>query len=1531
MAVGHEHAVVAGGHARHGGGLVAGVERHHVGAIVAGDLVRHHIVGRLEFLRAVRDLLIALDTQRGGLLADRDEVLDVLGVVTVVGVVHTVPIHGVDRITGLVAVLVAALGAQELLAHLELGDAERHEDGGVGELRGLDDLRLLPGFVEAFVAALHKQRLLELVVERQVVVDLHIVDHLAGIRVLDNSVLAVVSTVAVGAERAFGRAVEVAAAEHVVHDERFHTLLARDEPVVLIGEHRALEAVADRIVEERNGGVRGVELVAIGLNRHRGLVHRGVHVPTFADDDDRRVDLVEGRAHLLHRLHIMQAHEVETEAVHVVFLRPVGHGIHDVLAHHRTLGGGVVAAARVVDERAVLVAEVVPRHREPERVRRGIGNMVVHHVHDHTQAVGMQAVHHLLGLDHAVGGVGRVRGVGAFRHIVVERIVTPVVVGVIERLRLVDARVVEHRLDLHMRDAELLEVVHAGGLARGVRGAVLDHAQVLAALCGVHTGVLVLREVADVRLRDHRVGVLGERRHATRVLDRRLGRRQHHGTLAVDHGCAGVRVGGVVDGAIGERHAVDVGGAVGDLGRGAPHTLLTAVHRDGVGGFGVGGLGVLERHELDLACGRGPELEGRAVIRPGRAKVVAVVGVFLVEGVSAHHGARDGVGRTEALDFDRVLRGQVEVVLQRDRHGGAIGLHRVDVDGIVLGVGHLHILNLDIGRLRQLRVDRVVLRDLGRRDAGAERRARGVDGRVVLHEPDFCLGGAVIAEDEGIGGHLDVTVGAVLLFPFVHTVAAQQTEVRFAVGCLIGVVRERCGGELTPVIMARELRGEAIAVRVPHPQIPLRDLRLGVVGVEVQAVVAHVMHGHVDLVGLALVVVGRFQLGLTRRVHAVDPHFHSAVLLGELDVTVAVLGIVADRDPLGPVLSGDDEAEVGELLVERQFGHLAIAVLTGELVACAVKAVAGLGRAPRPQRIVRIARGLLVVDDHTGLAADRLGVAHRQRAVLDRDMRDALADQIVLAAVAVPLAGTIIEADLVILTLGVDRLRVVALRVRSFHLFAGNGCPIRASAMVHEDLVPRVDGLVPHGRRLVVRLDGVVRDDDVRGARVNGHVRHGVRRLRCTAVDRDGLHRRHGHLDLAAGDGHGLRAVLHSVDVAVLAVGHRGRVFGRLVFGRVVDRDKALVATRERDVIRAVVLPLLDGGPVHVVVERDHAARRRPTLLAVPFAVLRRARLVEVHVRHFGRDRTRGAVVVDVVLIVRQQARRAVVIGEHECVRERVHRIVLVRDRTVVASGVPVRHEDVRVLGRNRVRIRRQVADARREVLEFGDLALELRVEVRLVVELRHGAGLQVIARLDAGRFARIADDFLDPVDVVGVLADLLGHLVFDALDVLVVDVLDGIHAEALDAHLVELGEIVGLDVLHLLARRVEVPHRVQAAFLHLLLVLVIGDACAVVVVMEVGGGHTLRILAVFAGEARIVAGQAVVLRARHTGLLACSDIQTGRLVEHDVGDDADARGITGGDHVLEFGFGAELRIEFVAHRLVACPPFGALDRFLWR
>ncbi len=230
--------------------------------------------------------------------------------------------------------------------------------------------------------------------------------------------------------------------------------------------------------------------------------------------------------------------------------------------------------------------------------------------------------------------------------------------------------------------------------------------------------------------------------------------------------------------------------------------------------------------------------------------------------------------------------------------------------------------------------------------------------------------------------------------------------------------------------MLRELRGEAIAVRVPHPQIPLRDLRLGVVGVEVQAVVAHVMHGHVDLVGLALIVGRGFGERLARVAGAVDPHLDGAGL-AHGDVAVAA--------ELVPILGRDDEAEVLELAVEGEVCDLAVAVLAGERMVHGRHVGAGGVLAPDVDAPVRggLIGRRLVVHDETGLRADRLRVAHAERAVLDADLRDALGDQVVGTGVAVPVATAVVEADLVLLALGVDRLLVVTLRVRSFHLLAG--------------------------------------------------------------------------------------------------------------------------------------------------------------------------------------------------------------------------------------------------------------------------------------------------------------------------------------------------------------------------------------------------------------------------------------------------------------------------------------------------------------
>ena len=83
--------------------------------------------------------------------------------------------------------------------------------------------------------------------------------------------------------------------------------------------------------------------------------------------------------------------------------------------------------------------------------------MVVDHVEDYADARLVQLLHHLLKLFYAhawLGGVGRV---GALWHIIVQRVVAPVVLCHI-RLRLVDRSKVKQGLEMYGIDTQLLEI-----------------------------------------------------------------------------------------------------------------------------------------------------------------------------------------------------------------------------------------------------------------------------------------------------------------------------------------------------------------------------------------------------------------------------------------------------------------------------------------------------------------------------------------------------------------------------------------------------------------------------------------------------------------------------------------------------------------------------------------------------------------------------------------------------------------------------------------------------------------------------------------------------------------------------------------------------------------------------------------------------------------------------------------------------------------------------------------------------------------
>ena len=266
--------------------------------------------------------------------------------------------------------------------------------------------------------------------------------------------------------------------------------------------------------------------------------------------------------------------------------------------------------------------------------------MVIDNVHYHANARIVQSHYHLLELvdpDLAVIGIGRIAALG---HVVVLGIVAPV------ELRLggglVDRRVIVDRLQMYVRYAEVLQVVDADRLARGVLEAGLGEGEILAL---VLRALDLVGEVADVHLPDYRlvVGIdaviEGIARPALGVSRRE---RKYHAAVAVDARRLRIgidelaRAGGSGHGIgiiIAVTHALDVE---------APHALFAALHVAHLEGFAA----VAARIEIDLyrAGRRRPEPELCAVGVRERAEF-AVVGVFFNE-----------VGRIEYLRGDRGLR-----------------------------------------------------------------------------------------------------------------------------------------------------------------------------------------------------------------------------------------------------------------------------------------------------------------------------------------------------------------------------------------------------------------------------------------------------------------------------------------------------------------------------------------------------------------------------------------------------------------------------------------------------------------------------------------------------------------------------------------------------------------------------------------------------------------------------------------------------------------------------------------------------------
>ena len=128
--------------------------------------------------------------------------------------------------------------------------------------------------------------------------------------------------------------------------------------------------------------------------------------------------------------------------------------------------------------------------------------MIVHYVQNHAYSCFVQSLNHLLELFNTAYRIIRIGRIAAIRHIVVHRIIAPVI-AIESQLRLIHRTVVIRRKYLHMRHTQLLQMVYSRRVSFSCLSAKLCQSQELTFM--LHTRCRMNTEVAMVHLIHHRI------------------------------------------------------------------------------------------------------------------------------------------------------------------------------------------------------------------------------------------------------------------------------------------------------------------------------------------------------------------------------------------------------------------------------------------------------------------------------------------------------------------------------------------------------------------------------------------------------------------------------------------------------------------------------------------------------------------------------------------------------------------------------------------------------------------------------------------------------------------------------------------------------------------------------------------------------------------------------------------------------------------------------------------------------------------
>ena len=155
--------------------------------------------------------------------------------------------------------------------------------------------------------------------------------------------------------------------------------------------------------------------------------------PAFAVYEDGRIDLQEFTSQAVHRLDIMYAHQVEAEAVDMIFPGPEFDRFDDIMSHHFAFRGCLVSATGSVGIRTVGVLPVKISGNSQVEIRMvGRCRVVIDHIEYNAETVLMQAFHHLFKFADTDDRISRICRITSIGNIVILRVISPVVMILVQ-------------------------------------------------------------------------------------------------------------------------------------------------------------------------------------------------------------------------------------------------------------------------------------------------------------------------------------------------------------------------------------------------------------------------------------------------------------------------------------------------------------------------------------------------------------------------------------------------------------------------------------------------------------------------------------------------------------------------------------------------------------------------------------------------------------------------------------------------------------------------------------------------------------------------------------------------------------------------------------------------------------------------------------------------------------------------------------------------------------------------------------------